>query len=400
MNKIEKALVGSLVMYPGKFIAVCGIVKPDDFTDEQAKKVFTTAKGLWQGKKKVDPVTVFAEDNSLAVYLAEAVDLSAPMGVVDYAERVAGCAKSRRINAGLETILKEPAQNADKLAGMMSLYNSEIDVVRKDASFSKVLERFNKVVIKGISTGFSFLDEKYIQYVPGHIWTMGGFTSVGKTAVMIQKICNLLSSEENPVVKIISTEMTEEQLTARILSNLTSVHSQRILTRHYRRGEEEVVADCQSMIKNKNLSIHDDIYTLSDIEAVFRRAELQGGVDVGFIDYVQNCTVPTATSQYQEGSQLAKGLQRLAKDVRATLICLSQVSNDVGRGNSNQFELKGAGEWAAVSDIGIMLTRGPTNKGALKYAVDKNRHGPLHQHLMEYKNDFTRIEAIREILDK
>ena len=126
---------------------------------------------------------------------------------------------------------------------------------------------------------------------------------------------------------------------------------------------------------------------------------MQGGVDVGFIDYVQNCSVPTAKSEYQEGSQLAKGLQRLAKDVRATIVCLSQVSNDVGRGNSSQFELKGAGEWAAVSDVGIMLTRGQNNKCTLKYAVDKNRHGPLHQHKMAYIDHFTRIEAVKEITE-
>lgn len=396
--KIEKALVGSLVMYPSKFISVCGTVKAEDFADDQARKVFEVSKGLWQQKKKVDAVTVFAEDNTLASFLSEAVDMATGAGIKDYANRVASCAKSRRIDTGLETILKQPAPSLEKLESMMSLYNKENDIAKKDAGIKAVMQRFNNVLITGISTGFPFLDDIYIKYVPGHIWTMGAFTSVGKTAVMIQKMCNLILNDENPAVIVISAEMTEEQLIARLLANFTGVHSQRILTKNYRQGEEEVVEEYKGLIASKNFTIHDDVYDLADIENVFRRKEMQGGVDVGFIDYVQNCSVKTAVSSYQEGAQLAKGLQKLAKDVRATIVCLSQVSNDVGRGNTDQLELKGAGEWAAVSDLGIMLQRGKNNKYALQYAVKKNRHGSLHEQKMEFKNDYTKLEAMGEIV--
>jgi replicative DNA helicase len=395
-SAIEKALVGSLIMYPSKFLEVCGIVSARDFTDEQSKKAFETSFGLWQKQKKVDPISVTAEAPDLSIFIASAIADGTPMGCVDYARRVAGYAKLGRINAGLEKILRTPTRIKEKLDMVLSLYNKEVDVDKKEAGIKDVLERFNKVIVTGISTGFDFLDDKYIKYVPGHIWTMGAVTSTGKTAVMIQKICNIITMKSNPSVIVVSTEMTEEQVMSRLLANFTGVHSQRILSRNYRQGEEEVVENYKKMISTKNIMIYDDIYSLSDIQSVFRKKELQGGVDVGFIDYVQNCSVPTATSSYQEGSQLAKGLQRLAKDVRATLICLSQVSNDVGRGNTEQLELKGAGEWAAVSDIGIMLEKGQRNKCALRYFVKKNRHGQLHNHLMEYKNDYTRIEAIKE----
>jgi len=392
----EKALIGSLVMYPAKFISVCGIVKTEDFADDQAKRVFEIAKKLWQQKKKVDAVTVFAEDNELSSFLSEVVDMATGVGIEDYARKVASCAKSRRIDTGLEEIYKQPAPSSEKLENMMALYNKENDIVKKDASIKAVMKRFDKVLVNGISTGFPFLDDIYIKYVPGHIWTMGAYTSVGKTAVMIQKMCNLIRNNDNPSVIVISAEMTEEQLIARLLANFTGVHSQRILTKNYWQGEEEVVEVYKGLIASKNFTIHDDIYDLSEIENVFRRKEMQGGVDVGFIDYVQNCSVKSAVSGYQEGSQLAKGIQKLAKDVRATIVCLSQVSNDVGRGNTEQFELKGAGEWAAVSDVGIMLQRGANNKYAMKYEVKKNRHGKLHTHKMEFKDDYTKLEAIGE----
>jgi hypothetical protein len=74
------------------------------------------------------------------------------------------------------------------------------------------------------------------------------------------------------------------------------------------------------------------------------------------------------------------------------MICLSQVSNDVGRGNTDQLELKGAGEWAAVSDVGVMLTRHKTEKHRLKYSIKKNRHGALGECELTYENVYTRLQ--------
>ena len=221
--------------------------------------------------------------------------------------------------------------------------------------------------------------------------------SVGKTAMMIQKICCLVQEHDNISIVVISTEMTEQQVLARILSNFTGIHSHKILSGNYRQGEEEVVEEYKSMLKTHRITVCDDIYNKSDIEAVFRRLHLQGGVDVGFIDYVQNCRVPEAKSEYQAGADLAKGLQKLAKDVECCLICLSQVSNDVGRGNTSQFELKGAGEWAAVSDVGIHLQRDKDHDAALLYSVKKNRHGAKDETEFEYKDNFTRLECISDI---
>jgi len=250
----------------------------------------------------------------------------------------------------------------------------------------------------GLPTGFKFLDGIYAQYIPGHIWVMGAYTSVGKTAMMVQKICNLIKTGTCPHIVVVSTEMTEAQLTARVLANLTGVHSQRILSGNYRNAEEaDSVAKQMAMLRTVPLKIYDDIYTLGDIENTFRKADLHGGVEVGFVDYIQNCRVPKASSEYEAGTILAKGLQKLAKDVSCTLICLSQVSNDVGRGNTDQLEFKGSGAWAAVADVGIYLHRRKDDKYALLYDIKKNRHGQLYSQRFEYKMDFTRLEPVATV---
>jgi replicative DNA helicase len=287
------------------------------------------------------------------------------------------------------------------LDDLMAIYRAEMQAGRKMPEISEVLKRVDEIVNKnakrgvlGIRTGFETLDKVYARFIPGHIWTVGGFTSVGKTATMVQMVCNALSAPEQPSIVIISTEMTEEQVVGRIVSNFTGVPSFRILAGKYHDAEEaDTVEKCKARLATMPLAIYDDIYRLGEIETAFHKADLRGGVQLGVIDYVQNCRWPEAKSQYQEQSEMAKRFQALAKDVRCTLVCLSQVSNDVGRGNTDQLELKGAGEWAAVSDYGVMLSRHKTEKHRLKFDLKKNRHGALTEFELEYKNDYTKLEV-------
>ena len=403
-NIEEHGLIGSLLVDEKKMLVAVEIVKPTDFIDERAAIVFSTMIDEWQQKRPIDLVTISRKIPNLATYLANTTQHAYSPAVKSLAESISNSARTRRVKAGVEASLKGPVTADEILSNVMHIYRSELRCGKKNPEIKSVISRVNQYTKKckesgrfGINTGFDFYENLYIRFVPGQIWTIGGFTSVGKTATMVQFICNLLSGKENPSIVVVSTEMTEEQVAARIIANFTGVSSVRILSGNYRSEEE---ADSVERVKNRlaecRLLIYDDIYLLDDIETAYRKADLQGGVDVGFIDYVQNCRWPEARSQYQEQSTIAKRLQKLAKDVRSTLVCLSQVSNDVGRGNTDQLELKGAGEWAAVSDVSIMLQRKKSEKYKLRQVVKKNRHGQLGECYLEYKNDFTSIEQVDE----
>lgn len=341
----------------------------------------------------------------MAAYLSSSTTDTYYPGAVDYAHQIAAHAKRRRVFDGIGKIFTEKRGTSETLEDILSLYQNEMSLTVKNPGVEFALQRLESHVLTnkkngrmGFDTGFDLHRNIYATYVPGHTWVMGGFTSVGKTAVMIQKICNLITSGQNPAIVIISTEMTEEQVLSRIISNLTGVHSYAVLSGNFRSADEqESVDECKKSLASAKLLIYDNVYTLGDIETALRKADLQGGVDVAFVDYVQNVRVPDAKSQYQEQSEIAKRLQQLAKDVRATLICLSQVSNDVGRGNTDNLEFKGAGELAAVADYGIMLSRHKTEKQFLKYDIKKNRHGKLGAVALEYLKEFTSLSEANDV---
>lgn len=397
----EMSLVGSILLKPDSLVDVSAIVKANDFSCGNAQTVFSLALMLWRQKEKVDSISILSQDKSLAGYLSASLSHGSTMGIKSTARTVAKFAKERRLSHGLDSILKSTLPINDRLDATLQLYQSEMLVEKKSPAIRQVLSRYNNLLAEnkkrgsiGISTGFDFLDQKYILYSPCKIWVMGAFTSVGKTAIAVQKLCNLLLREDCPRIVFISAEMSEEEMISRILGNITGIYSKKIEAGNLHEWEAEKVEQAKMIIAEKPLLIYDDASELSRIENIFRKADLQGGVDIGFIDYVQNCRVSGIKKEYQEQAILAKSFQQLAKEVRCTLICLSQVSNDVGRGNTDQLEFKGAGEWAAVADVGIHLTKRDNN---LKYLIKKNRHGPRHYHLFKYSKNWTSLHPLEEI---
>lgn len=399
ITEIEKALIGSILLKPDNLVHLIDIVKPEDFSSPEARQSMMCCVSLWSQKKTVDLVSVASECPEIAFFLAQSTEDALPKGATDYAKKVAESAMQRRISETLATVLESKESPQNRLQSVLELYQTEMYLDAKSPDMESVFDRFEEYVDKnrksgglGISTGFDFMADSYIQYEPGHIWVMGAYTSVGKTAMMIQMICKQVIKENCPNIVIVSTEMTEQQMVARILANLSGIHSFRILSGNYRNGEEEHISQWSRFLRSKPIQIYDDVYEVGKIETVFRRADLQAGVNIGFIDYVQNCQLPGTYSDRQEGSTMAKRFQKMAKDVSCTLICLSQVSNDVGRGNTEQLEYKGAGEWAAVADVGVHLQRHKTDKHLLKYQIKKNRHGRLAETIFQYNSEYTKLK--------
>jgi len=398
-SETEIALIGNLLIDSSLFKSVVGHVHAQDFTTQATTSVFSTMLAMWRNNEPVDGVTVGRATNmSFCSNCINNAGVVGPSFARSHADAIAGAAKEKRVKQGFSEIMDLSTSATEKIGLLFGMLQGEIEDFGKKHDIKSIGDRFNNFVKsgegKGFSTGWNLFDEKYIRYCQGHVWMVGGWTSTGKTATMIQMVVNLLPSKCRMV--IISTEMTEEQLFARILSNLTGVFSARILSHTYRPGEEERVLKAEAYLKESNLQIYDDVYKISEIEEIFRIESARGGVDWAAIDYVQNIQ-GEGGKEYEKSAGVAKRLQALAKKVRANFVCLSQVSNDIGRGNADTLEYKGAGEFSAVADVGVMLRRGKESKYSLLFEVKKNRHGPLINTAMEFKGEYTRIELIGEI---
>ncbi len=394
---LEQALIGGIISTPDSIVDISAIVSLDDFSSDMSKSIYAEIFQMWRSNIAIDTMTVVTRcDNSYLNYILDSANAGYHVHVKQYALDIAEHAKCTRLRNAISGF--DYKQSAETLTDLLDIYNAEMTAGKKPSDIKSVMNRFDDHIQEnklrgslGLDTGFDFMRDKMISYAEGHIWTLGGFTSTGKTAVMIEKISRVLVNNQDVNVVVISTEMTEEQLLARLIGNMTGIYSQKILSGKLNQYEDEKFSNVYQDIRKTKLHIYEDVFELSEIEAVARKHNLRDGIDILFIDYVQNCRVEGAKSEYQEQAIMAKSIQKLAKDVRATIVCLSQVSNSIGRGDTDNFELKGAGEWAAVSDIGIMLQRSKEDDTLLKLEVKKNRHGAKTKQVFRYSQDFTSL---------
>lgn len=401
MIQTEQALIGGLILMPEKLASIIASLSAGDFQSGEAKLCYMSICDLWKNGEAIDPITISHGDNDLMMYAAASTSVGTSFAVKQYAQEIANEAKRIRVHDKIREVQASTARTDDKLSQLREIYESEI-YISKDYGIKNVLNRvsektrdYRKRGFSGFSTGFDFLQDVYIEFVEGQIWTIGGFTSSGKTAIMIQKIVNMLSGKQKPHITVVSTEMTEHQLVCRLVSNMTKIPSKIIEYGKYRNSsEEEAAGKCIDRLGRQNLTIIDDTYFLHEIEQIATIGMLKSKLDILFVDYVQNCRVKDAKTEYQSQSMMAKGLQALAKSAKCCIIALSQLSNAAGRGDSEQLELKGAGEWAAVSDVSVILKKGKKDEFELMYSVEKNRHGKRVKFVTEFKSDFTRIEEI------
>ena len=397
-RQTEKDLIGVLLRKHKSIPDILEIVKQDDLLFKNNIAIYKAVNELYLNNESIDMSAVMAESNVDGVYISGLLDTPFGADPIKLANKVKTNSANRRAGSIIESHTGSIYQLADKLMSLCITQGLNQD--KRDPGIKSVIERF-KVLQRtnkergsiGISTGFDFFEKRMIQFVPGMLWIIGGFTSVGKTFLKIEMICRLLRAGSSRIL-VISTEMTEEQIIARILANLTGFNTNAILSGMIHENNKGKLDDAIEWLKGQSLTIYDDVYSLPEITTRIRKAEMQGGIDIVFIDYLQNCTVPGAKDSYTEMSRLIKSLQVQAKLSRVTIIALSQLSNSAAREESGILEFKGAGEIAATADIGLKLNRYKDDERKMLVTIGKGRHWTKGAQVMQFQNNWTSLKEI------
>ena len=302
--------------------------------------------------------------------------------------------KVASIKRKLDDISNAPGSDYQRLDDIRALLDKKrVLENRAPRSMKDVEDNFDRMVAEGVTyhpTGLRSFSTRWVDYVPGHMWVIGGRTSVGKTSFMVE----LMSRAEDIDMVLLSTEMTEAQMYARFVSQQSGIYSQKII-RGSTLTEDEL--DKFNMAKERvrkyRVQLVNDSFEIGSIEAMASKKKEEGKLDVLFVDYVQQLHVTGAKSEYEKHATLAARIYQLAQRLGITIVCLSQVSNAVSRGETDNFEVKGAGDWAAAADLGIRLKRAAEGEDINKMVVEvaKNRHGSTFSFDLRFNDSWTRL---------
>jgi replicative DNA helicase len=409
---LESVLIGTVLHSPGIYPEVAALVKARDFVTQGGREAWIKIGEYFSHDNSDLMAKVYIGlqgDSRQWVSAVSSGVIPTPSAAKRTARMIADLSKKKRLAVMLRDLAAKAATadySADGiLEGVVSAYNAESGEVDADVRIISAMERFKGAQAKnaakggvGLRTGFDLFQSDYIVYQPGHLWVVGAWTSAGKTAYMVEAVNRFFVENPNGKQAIFSTEMTEEQNIARSLANLSGINANVILSGQMIDGHNERVNENAQWLAAKHLFIHSKLRNIDDIMAQCRKLKYAGGIDLIWIDFIQNVTRPGTRNQYDMMSQIAKDLQNLAHDLQCTIVCLSQLPNHAGREDSGILEFKGAGEIAAACDVGVLMKRSKDDEKVILFDIRKNRHGKCGKYLMQFENGYTRIterEAVK-----
>lgn len=408
----EKAVLGGVLCDQDAMKRIRPILEAGDFYKSDHGKIYQAMCAIHDAGADVDLVTLttaMADSGQLhlvggAGYLSSLSDDCASTANIEHHARIIKAKAALREVVtqarGIAIQATQPGARIEEIPTRLSIETPHDIGINQVSTAIKQLNKNIETGYPGLYPCYDLLARTIRKIQPGHLIIVGAYTSVGKTAWLVDFICRQYRHGlDNPGIAVFSTEMSCEQYVLRMLANHTKIPTWTITENRCTAEQTQDLIKAQVFFSQRNLYLYDRLYRIEDIERTARMIKSRG-LDILAIDYLQNLWGDG--SIYERMSKLAPVLQYMAKDLQITIIALSQVSNQFQRekGAGGVFGYKGAGEIAASADLGIELERDPQAKERLIFKVSKNRHGRIGEGVLEYVNGYVRFHEVVEDVDE
>ena len=406
----EKALLGAVMIKTSGLMDVADIVTPDMFYAEKHKIIYSAMLQLQKKHEPIDIVSLSTElrlTNSLdgiggVMYLSDILG-GVPMSTNAeyYAKTIIDKYKLRNLARAGEEIVElgfTDTSDTDKTIEIATgkLLNMSGDTNREETDIRNIISEFdntqedfkskqfgeNKLI--GISCGISKIDTAIDGLRPGHFWSIAGYTSSGKTQLLLNIINHLI---ETTPVTFFSLEMSKADIISRLLGIETGVGMTKIMRHEFHDTiEVDKFTKARERLIKSHLKIYSKTNSLDGVILAMTRDILRNKTRVFAIDYIQ-LVRSKGKSEYEQITEASQRLQTFARETGCTIIVLSQVSNEHAKDQNQEVHgTKGGGSLPASVDLAIELFNEDKKEErdqkaasgealAVKAIIKKNRHG-------------------------
>ncbi len=432
----EEAVIGAVLISKEAAASVIEIFSEEPvFYKESHNLIFRSVRDLFQESQTIDVVTVSEELEKRgdleriggATYLhGLAASVPTAAAAADYAQIVRDKYLLRRLIETCREVSSTAFADEERVEEILDRAESEIFGIadmRIQKSFRTIsdilshtfeeLERLKgrKDMISGLATGFTEFDRLTTGLHPGELVILAARPSVGKTALALN-VASRLAIHGGKRIAFFSLEMSRESLVNRVLCAESRVPLKSIRGGFFSDRDWRRLTDHASQILDKNAQFHIDDsshLTVLDMRAKSRRLAAQSpdgrGLDLIIVDYLQ-MVVPTGHAENRQiaVAEISRGLKRLAKELRAPILALSQLSRRVEERSGMRpqlSDLRESGSLEQDADLVVFLHREDAAGGDKKQLVGtypieliigKQRNGPVGTVKLVYISDITRFE--------
>jgi replicative DNA helicase len=286
--------------------------------------------------------------------------------------------------------------NAKGAQKIYDCYESKVDDLERE---------FKGEIASKVHTGMNALDNQ-VKISNSDLIILAARPAMGKTAVAIQAGLNI--GKGKPVL-FYSREMSNAQLTDRILSNLSNVPLSKIKApKELQPHDWEKIANASNQFNKNKLKLNDSVdLSVLGMRAEARKLQKKEGLGAIIVDYIQLLDDKGQGNREQEIARISRGLKLTAKALDVPVIALSQLSRAVEqRGGDKRPMLSDLRESGAIeqdADTVIFLYRpeyygitedenGGSVEGLQEMIVSKHRNGSTGTVYQKFNGAYQRIE--------
>ena len=298
----EQAVLGSILIDSRCVTDVIGLVKPEDFFQQQNREIYETIYTMFNFSQTIDPVTVldklkelgYYHDNSRD-YILQLMEITpTAANVVRYANIVREKSMLRGLNQAATDIHEMVQEEVGTPSEMLETAEKKIYALRKGergeslehigTTLHKVFDRLTELsqsdsMIPGLSTGLRDLDTKINGLNKSDLLLVAARPAMGKSAFALNIGVNV-AKKYKKTVAIFNLEMSREQLAMRLLANESFVELQKLATGKLSEEEWSKLCMASAALSQTDIRIDDNpTVTVADINAKCRRLDNLGLVN-------------------------------------------------------------------------------------------------------------------------
>ena len=427
----EVGVLGSIMLMPDTCDEIVNLIRPGDFYDEAHQILFRHIMDMHGAGKKIDPLLLREsligsndfETVGGAARLAE-IFTSVPNAahVTYYATIVRSKATARNLITTCSDLLTEayrPDGDPDTLLNdaeqkVFAIRESRqsnnlamIDEILVDA-MDRLEARISGEVQEGtVETGFTKLDQMTGGLHASELVILAARPSMGKTAFAMNIAENVVMKSRKPTL-FVSLEMASIELIERMLCSVSRVNGHRLRGGTLSRDDQQRVKESAAKLSNVPLFIDDSpTRNVSEIAGAARRIKRrEGGLGLIVIDYLQLIQPDNSSDPRQEQvAKIARRLKGLARELKAPILCLSQLNRQAEDSRDHRPKLSHLRESGAIeqdADVVMFVHRESYFKKGdpeaediqheAQIIIEKQRNGPTGDVDLHWRREFTRFE--------
>lgn len=418
--EVEKSVLGAMLLDKEAVIKVAEFLLPEHFYDPNHVDIASAIFELFDEGLPVDIVTLSDKLKSNKklkkiggrAYLTELVEnVPTAAHVEEYGQIVKANSTRRKLISAASSIDEMAFQEDRDITEILDESEQQLFSISQESlrqKFKHVRELLKDAYeraesldqkvdkLTGVPTGFKVLDNLLGGFQPSDMIVIAARPSVGKSALALD-ITRHAAVVEKRKVAFFSLEMSDVQLMDRILGMQARVPFWDLRMGRLKEQGFERLADAMGQLADADIYIDDAPgQSVMEVRAKARRLQLERGIDMIVVDYLQLMHSRNLENRVQEVSEISLAMKNMARELNIPVVVLSQLSRAV-ESRSDRIpqlsDLRESGSIEQDADVVIFIHReeqynpDTDRKGIADLIVSKHRNGPTGSYEVAFVRD-------------